>query len=375
MRVLGQREAPQVAQHLQDVLVHRVDVEKVMLHLADDAAEHRQIAAQHRQLVHSSQFVQHALRLLQYREEGRAVARIATVACIDLHARMPQRAHQRRRHAAQFLVLCHQQERAQDAVRVAVQCVGCAQVEQFTACDECLVERLGRLVGTVQQPKFDVLQHLRIHLRDRLGRPVVALHQYFTGATRGGGAVAGMLGDGMLNVEHQPVFAPARDQVQPGADFLQPSLTAPNQPGLLGRDQAVARKLGPARAVAGGPRNPQQHVQVPQPARAFLDIGLEAVRRLVVLGVALALFENFRAKVGLAVERLDDGALEAPEERPWTGDEARLEQRSQHGHIRAGLVLTFPDRADTVADGEAEVPEAAHQSLDLRAFGVGGIVL
>ena len=65
VRVLGEREPTQVAQHLQNVLIHRVDMKQVVLHLSDDATEHRQIPAKHRQVVHAAQLVQHALRLLQ----------------------------------------------------------------------------------------------------------------------------------------------------------------------------------------------------------------------------------------------------------------------------------------------------------------------
>ena len=60
VRVLRLGEAAQVADHHQDVLVHRVDVEEVVLHLADDAAEHRQVLAQHAVEVHPPQFVQQA---------------------------------------------------------------------------------------------------------------------------------------------------------------------------------------------------------------------------------------------------------------------------------------------------------------------------
>ena len=41
VRVLRLGEAAQVADHHEDVLVHGVDVEEVVLHLTDDAAEHR----------------------------------------------------------------------------------------------------------------------------------------------------------------------------------------------------------------------------------------------------------------------------------------------------------------------------------------------
>ncbi|MGZ9060047.1 MAG: hypothetical protein ACXW14_12475 [Burkholderiaceae bacterium] len=60
-------ESAQIAQHLQDVLIDRVDMKQVVLHLPDDAAEHRQVPPEHRQVVHTAQLVQHALRLLQQR--------------------------------------------------------------------------------------------------------------------------------------------------------------------------------------------------------------------------------------------------------------------------------------------------------------------
>ena len=63
MRVLRLGEAAQIADHHQDVLVDGVDVEQVVLHLADDAAEHRQIAAQDAVLVHPPQLVRDAARL------------------------------------------------------------------------------------------------------------------------------------------------------------------------------------------------------------------------------------------------------------------------------------------------------------------------
>ena len=45
---------------MQDVLVDRVDMKQVVLHLPDDAAEHRQVPAEHRQVVHAAQLVQYA---------------------------------------------------------------------------------------------------------------------------------------------------------------------------------------------------------------------------------------------------------------------------------------------------------------------------
>src|SRR5881394_4535950 len=65
VREFGLREAAQVPDHHEDVLVHGVDVEEVVLHLADDAAEFRQIPAEDAVLIHASELVHDAARLLQ----------------------------------------------------------------------------------------------------------------------------------------------------------------------------------------------------------------------------------------------------------------------------------------------------------------------
>ena len=245
-----EREAPQVAQHLQDVLIHGVDMEQVVLHLPDDASEHRQVAPQDRQLVHPSQFVQHALRLLQYLEEGRAIARVAPITRIDAYTRMPQRTHQRRGHAAQFAMLRHQQKGTEDSVRIRIERVRCAQIEQLAANDEGLIERLRCRIVPVKQAQLDVLQHDRVHLGDRLGRPVVALHHHFARAACRGRMEAGALRDRVLHIEYEAVLAPIGDEMQPGANLLQTALAAADQAGFLGGDQSAPRQLRPGLAVA-----------------------------------------------------------------------------------------------------------------------------
>ncbi len=63
MRVLRLGEPAQVADHHQDVLVHRVDVEEVVLHLADDATERRHQVAEDSVEIHPAQLVRDAARL------------------------------------------------------------------------------------------------------------------------------------------------------------------------------------------------------------------------------------------------------------------------------------------------------------------------
>ena len=75
-------------------LVHRVGMEQVVLHLADDAAEHRQVARQDVQHGHAAQLVHDAARLLQDLQEQLAVDRIAAELRVDAMARVPDGAQQ-----------------------------------------------------------------------------------------------------------------------------------------------------------------------------------------------------------------------------------------------------------------------------------------
>ena len=120
VRMLGHREAAQVAHHHQDVLVDGVDVEEVVLHPADDAPEGGQIAAEHRPLVHAPQFVGDAAWLLKDAQEQLAVGRVAAESAVDAHACMPQRPQRAPGDALERRVLLHRQEHPQDGRRFAL---------------------------------------------------------------------------------------------------------------------------------------------------------------------------------------------------------------------------------------------------------------
>src|SRR5712691_6267286 len=99
VRKLEHREAAHVAHDGEDVLVHGIYVEKIVLHLADDAAEGGQIPSQDAVLIHSPKFVHDAPRLLQQGKESLAVVRISSKSSIDAAARAPECAQRLRRHA------------------------------------------------------------------------------------------------------------------------------------------------------------------------------------------------------------------------------------------------------------------------------------
>src|SRR5205809_4876691 len=131
VRKLKHREAAHVAHDGEDVLVHGVHVEQIVLHLADDATEGRQIPSQDAVLIHSPKFVHDAARLLQQRKESRAVARISPEGSVNARARAPERAQRLRRHAFQLRVLLHDEKTLEDRARLALEQIGRVRLQQF----------------------------------------------------------------------------------------------------------------------------------------------------------------------------------------------------------------------------------------------------
>ena len=298
VRVLGDEEAPHVAQHHQDVLVHGVDVEQVVLHAADDAAEHPEVAPQHRGLVHEPQHVGDALRLAQDLHEALAIGRVVPEVRAHHVAGVVQRAQRACRQALDARCALVDEEGAQDGGRVLdVELVSC-HLQHAAAVEELGVDRPHRRVFRAVDALLDVEHQDLVELRDRLGRPVVAVHQHLGAALGPGGAVAEALGHGRLQVEDQAVLAAAGHHVQPCPDQLERALVLAQLRHLEGRDQAVGRHLAPGAAEAGRARHPDDHLQVTQASRALLAVGLERVGRALVLDVPLQHLQRLGAQEG-----------------------------------------------------------------------------
>jgi hypothetical protein len=119
VRVLRLAEAPQVADHHERVLVHGVDVEEIVLHLAHDAPERGQVVAEHVVQIHPAKLVRQAPRLAEHLHEPRAIEGIGAKARVDAMPVAPQRAQRARRHALEFGVSLHRDERVEHGARAA----------------------------------------------------------------------------------------------------------------------------------------------------------------------------------------------------------------------------------------------------------------
>ena len=292
VRMLGHEKTTHVAQHHQDVLVHRVDMEQVVLHLPDDLAEHPQVAAQHGGLVHQPHGMRDAFRLHQNLAESVAVDRVTAKAGVHHAAGVVKRAQGFCRQAVDAHRGLEKQKSFQN-------CMGLLHIQlvagHFDAAgffEKSRVDRPQRLrVGV--QPLFNIEQQNLIELGHCLGRPVIAAHQRLAGAARQPRAIGRHTGvaEGLchdsLQIEHQPVFTPVGQHVQAGPNEAEQSLVGLDLPYLKGCRQAVACQLFPGLAQSSGPRHPQHDLQVTQTAGGFFAVGLERVGRVFKLVMAL----------------------------------------------------------------------------------------
>ena len=223
-----------------------------------------------------------------------------------------------------------------------------------------------RLLG---QPLLNVEQQNLRQLRDRFGRPVIAPHQRLARAQRQAHAVgllravAQRLGQGGLQIKHQPVFAPAGQQVQACTDQAQHGFVALQLAHLERRCQATALQRAPAVAQTGGARDPQNHLQVAQPAGRLLAVGLQCVRCVFVFGVALLHLQRLGDQKCACVQVRHELLLEMRCQRGVAAHPARLQQRGLHSHVQRCLAQAFAHGAHAGANFQAHVPAALNEGL------------
>ena len=173
----GSHEAAQVADHHEDVLVDRVHVEQVVLHLPDDAAEHRQVAPENRRT--GSCAAARASR----REAGagwsmkraRLTGSRRNAASMRSRSRHSAR-NSGRRHALEFRVLLQRQEAVEDRRRpLANRSSSLRSSNSSTAWKSASMVRT--FTSARKQARVQVLQQDHVDLADRFGGAIVALHE------------------------------------------------------------------------------------------------------------------------------------------------------------------------------------------------------
>ena len=133
MAELRHREAAQVAHHEHGVLVHGIDMEKIVLHLADDVVEHRQVGGQHTVAVHAAQLVGDAHGLADQFHEQAATGEIVAKLHVDEVAVGADETNGVGAHALELGVLRHEQEDFQQGKGMVLEDLRVARLEEALA--------------------------------------------------------------------------------------------------------------------------------------------------------------------------------------------------------------------------------------------------
>src|SRR5205085_2974376 len=121
--------------------------------------------------------------------------------------------------------------------------------------------------------------------------------------------------------------------------------------------QAVRGELVPRAADAERAGNPYDGLQIAEATRAFLDIGLEVVRGVVVLEMPLLLLERLRVIERRHIQRAIHRDIEIVVERARSGDETPLEDARSDRGVRDHLGLAFGGRAHRMTELDTDVPQ------------------
>jgi hypothetical protein len=374
VRELRHRKAAQVSHHLQNVLIDGIDVEQIVLHLANNASEARQIATENAGLVHPSEDLQQPMLLLENGQEARAVLRIAAEFVVDQLARAPQSALSARSHPLQFSMFLEKQKGLENGRRSCVEHLLIDHVEKLVHILEALIDWLRRLIGRWKQRRADVLQQDGVDLGDGLGCPVVLLHQLLAGPARGRGSETELLGECRLVLEEQAIFPAPGLQVELRTQQTQEGLAGFEDSPLLVGDEAALLEILPALAVARCLSNPQDQLQIAQSPGPVLAVRFQAVGRVAEALMTVFLLHPLGLEKNACVQTALDNRREACKEPGTAGQQAGFDHRCLNRDVAGSFLQTLLDGAHAVADFEANVPEEADQLLELRGQQAVGLL-
>ncbi len=199
-----------------------------------------------------------------------------------------------------------------------------------------------------------------------LGGQIVSLHEALDAERARSVAIAHAARDLRLQIEGQALLGAAGLVVEVAAHGPEEATRCLKGLEGLAAQDAVLHELGRLLHAEEELADPQQGVEVAEPAFALFDIRLEQEPRVADPLVPLVALRELRLdEVGTTI--LDDiasvGSRQLVEEPLVAPEEARLQKRRANGEILLRQLDALLHRAGRVADLETEVPEAIDEKL------------
>jgi hypothetical protein len=126
-------ESTQIANDLKDVLIHRVNMEQIVLHLPDDAPENGKHSTEDAQIVHESQGMNDSLRLLKECEECSLILRLLPKRFVHPNTSIPECASGPCGHFATGGVTSHHEKGSKNGARLTLEQIVGLDVKKATS--------------------------------------------------------------------------------------------------------------------------------------------------------------------------------------------------------------------------------------------------
>ena len=352
------------------VLVGRELVIDVVLHQTGEGAELRQVAPEKAQVVHGPEGLGHPPPAPADVEEEIAHLGRSAEAVVDEIQRLldrPLGAHAKV--ASQPVgvpVNLHEPRR----VLAQVAAVGMHEMDALVHDVEPVGERFlsqAPLDGTATRERLLAAQdQLARHPVDDARVEIVVAHELLDGEGIVVADVAEVRGDLRLDVAREHVVLVAGEEVELVPYPPEEGEGLVRLPLLALGDHALLEKVAEGARAELGRGEPHGRVEVAQPARGLLDVGLAHVRRAPELAIALVALGERRLQELAEVLAVDVGRehlAEALEEPPVPHEVPRLLHGGSRGEIRRGHGHAVGQAAHGMSDGEAQVPQGVEEAL------------
>lgn len=174
-------------------------------------------------------------------------------------------------------------------------------------------------------------------------------------------------GDLALQVEGQPILGTVRDGVEMAPHRPQEVLRAVELAIFVAAEQPGLDQLARLGDVIRVLPDPEQRVEIAQPALRLLDVGLDDIARvahLVVAHVALGELVGDELACGVGLDFRLEAARGLVVQRLVAPHVARLEQRGADRHVALRLPHHLVERTAAVTDLQPHVPQRVEHRLD-----------
>ncbi len=351
--ILGIGEATQIADHEQRVLIHCINMKQVELHESADFAERRQQSCQQAIARHARKLRINAVGMIQNAPENlQGLGAVKAIIAMALQCLL-QQTNGGRTHTLDVLVILQLNKHFHDRQWPLHKNVIVLHF-QITVDDlEFIIQCVHRLPGMISKRLPELLQQALVEpLQLRHGAKISLHESLYRGVDAGIGLISEQCCELLLLGKQQALFGTLSQAVIGPAHA--PEKIPPVQQLLIfcGMQKLLRQQCFQIGAAKTALTDPGNVLDIPQPARPFLDIGLQPIGGVIKVGMPLVLLGHLRGKKTLrrpvSIQGFLQLLLQCMKTPVITTQEVCFHQTGQGHHVAFTSAQRLPNAAHAV---------------------------